>query len=92
MKRDTRGLISDLGASFPLFFPYFILMASTRSNTNKWNVGHLAGGTTDIVQQSGHEDRIWKWTLTPEAIAQCFIRDVFRMVPNDTEGAHNFWR
>ena len=32
------------------------------------------------------DQEIWKWTLTNEAIAPCFVRDIFAMRDNMVKG------
>ncbi|KAF8842451.1 hypothetical protein BDN67DRAFT_965786 [Paxillus ammoniavirescens] len=42
-------------------------------------------------KQSPSAQDIWKWTLTREAIAPCFVRDVLAMRESGSIGADFFW-
>ncbi|KAJ7040602.1 hypothetical protein C8F04DRAFT_995702 [Mycena alexandri] len=38
------------------------------------------------------DKHLWQWTFTPEAVAPCFVKDVFEMPKNgDTRDAEFFW-
>src|ERR1700720_2233591 len=36
--------------------------------------------------ESSESQELWKWTLTPDAIAPCRVRDVFAMKENGSRG------
>ncbi|TRM61726.1 hypothetical protein BD626DRAFT_459265 [Schizophyllum amplum] len=37
-----------------------------------------------------HEE-IWKWTLTADAVAPCYVKDVFKLEANDKQNGDFFW-
>ncbi|PCH35309.1 hypothetical protein WOLCODRAFT_166193 [Wolfiporia cocos MD-104 SS10] len=52
-----------------------------------------AAASSDAITASAQPNpsEIWKWTLTRDAIASCFVRDVLEMRESDVKGAEFFW-
>ena len=46
---------------------------------------------TKVMIESPTIEEIWKWTMTPDAVATCFVRDVFDMRENLEGGARVFF-
>src|ERR1700722_2709197 len=47
-----------------------------------------ARGLQDPSHRSAHSSQeLWKWTLTPAALAPCFISDVLAMTQNTDKGS-----
>jgi hypothetical protein len=54
----------------------------TPSKRQRGALNETGKGSETRVEEPSSIEELWKWTMTPDAVATCFARDVFDMREN----------